>query len=1134
MSFPVIGIGASAGGLEAVTEMLREGDPNTGMAFVLVQHLDPNHESMLPELLSRKTRLSVRQVRKGDRIEPDTLHIIPPGNALSIEEGRFVLTAFDEPRGLRRPIDTFLESLGAAQGADCACVILSGTGADGSEGLRTVKEMGGVVLVQSPETSRYDGMPNSAIATGLADHVMPTGEMFARLHRYFSSRDKGALLGSGEELESQLDEIVRTLRDSVGHDFSGYKHPTLVRRISRHMQLTEKLDPDEYIAFLRASPAASEALFRDLLINVTNFFRDKEYFDLLRREVVEPLVESTPRSHQIRVWVPGCSSGQEAYSLAMLFDHVGTRMNRRPLVQIFATDVDDTMIRIAREGHYPTAALKDIPEEFRNSYTIGMDSQFRIAPRVRDMVRFSVHNLVKDPPFSNLDLISCRNLLIYLTDKVQQHLIPLMHYSLRPGGFLFLGPSESIARREDLFAPIDQKARLFKRKDTHAREPIRLPLGVDTPRVTAPRSASPSPYAHLEERTETPNTEIMERFAPPFVRINEDGDVRGSSGDLSPYLKSYPGERDQHIFRLAREGLRETVFPLIMKARKTGRRQAAKDIEVESQFGIQTVDVVAEPLREGLLALVFINVGQFRQKLQDYYIEGGDADDRVNDLEAELRLTRYRLRGAVEELETANEELKSSNEEMMSANEELQSANEELSTVNEELKHKVDELGVVNADLANFLTSIKMAVVVVDRDLMVRTFTDQSRQIFPFQNADKGRPLSEINLLVDEVNLLSDVQHCIEHNEPVERVVENKDNTMTFIMRILPYKSAAGEVDGATLTFNDITRLKRLENDVYEKTERLRLAMSIGEIGVWEIDLDTDIVECDETLLRLFDMPEKKEVTVTDFIDQIHPDDRDRVLQDFEKARRDRGAYEQEFRIPLPDGSVRWLKGVGQLLQLPAGQRRMLGLNYDITFEEEARENQQLLVREMNHRVKNLFAVVSSLINTTAKRASNVPDYAVSLRDRVNALGRAYELTQNKTVLANVDLHSLLQKILAPHGTAAEVTLEGTPVDVPVDAITPISLIVHELATNAVKYGGLSSQDAELAIHWKTEEDGSISLQWKEKGSQPSKGAGDAAHGFGTKLIDASVRQLRGSIERQWTEEGLHALLTIRLPGNHR
>jgi two-component system CheB/CheR fusion protein len=970
-------------------------------------------------------------------------------------------------------------------------------------------------------------MPNAALATGLTDQVLPAPEIAAALRGYFAQQDQVGLRDEEDELSGQLGQIVDILREEVGHDFSGYKQPTMLRRVSRHMQLTGKHDVEEYRAFLRASPEAAEALFRDLLINVTHFFRDEEYYELLRREVVEPLVQRTPASRPLRVWVPGCSSGQEAYSLAMLFDQAASAQESPPLVQIFATDVSGDMVRIAREGHYPAAALKDIPGALRQRYTIGMDGRFRIAPKLRGMVRFSVHNLVEDPPFSSLDLVSCRNLLIYLKTRIQQQLIPVFHYSLRPGGYLFLGPSEGIGAREDLFVPVDQKARLFQRKDAAVREPLGLSLSTRRAQAAAssgPRGQDEGAGASYRE---TPNAELLERFAPPFVRLDEEGEICGSFGDLSPYLKTQPGERDQHISRLAREGLREVVLPLLARLRETGARQVAKDIEVRSRFGIQAADIVAEPLAEGMAALVFLSIGQFRQELQDYYVENAETDDRVGGLEAELRLTRNRLRVTVEELETANEELKSSNEEMMSMNEELQS-------VNEELKNKVDELGVVNADLANFLQSTRMAVVVVDRDLLVRTFTDQSRRVFPLQDSDKGRPLSEINLLVNEADFLSDITRCIEENDPVERIVTTTDGVQTFLMRILPYRSASGEIDGATLTFGDITRLKRLEGDLYEKSERLSLAMSVGEIGVWEIEDGTDLVMGDATLLRLFGLPSEGPIEVADFMERIHPEDRSRVMLDFTNARRDRGGYDQEFRIPLADGSVRWLKGVGRLLDRPNGKPRMLGLNYDITFEIEAKENQQLLVREMNHRVKNLFAVVASLINTTAKRATDVGEYAVALRERVNALGRAYELTQNRAFLAEVRLEALLSKILAPHTSSGTLTMEGPPLDVPVDAITPISLIVHELATNAVKYGGLSGPDTSLTISWQSQEGDLVALGWDEHGPAPAKAPPEDHGGFGTRLIDASIRQLRGSIERRWLEEGLKVSMTIRLPGNHR
>ncbi|MBM2575572.1 PAS domain-containing protein [Jannaschia sp. Os4] len=1111
LDFPIVGVGASAGGLEAVTELVRAVEQAPGMAFVLVQHLDPNHESMMAELLSRKTQLAVRQIEDGDSIETDNLYVIPPGSSLSIEDGRFVLAEFSEPRGLRRPIDGFLQSLAEAQGPMAASVIVSGTGADGSSGMRAVKDAGGVCVAQDPDEARYDGMPSAAIATGLVDFALPVRDIVPRLRSFFDRRLDPEALAEAEDVAEVIGSICDTLREVVGHDFGGYKPSTIKRRIERRMQILEVDTAREYLDHIRKSDDECEALFEDLLINVTAFFRDPEHFEELRERVIGPMVQNATAADEIRIWVPGCSSGQEAYSIAMLVDAELRDRTRRPQVQIFATDIDARMIATAREARYSASALRDIPPDLREAYTIGLDGQFQIAPRIRDMVRFSVHSLIKDPPFSKIDVISCRNMLIYLGDRVQRSVIPLMHFALKPGGTLFLGTSENITRRADLFEPISRRARIFRRLDAPARYPLDLPVGQDARRRRSFEVMPRDEDFPEQTRAEATNREIYEAYAPPFVRVDADGVIRDSSGDLSLFLLSAP-TREGTLGALAREGLRDKLTPLVGQARDGGGRVALRGVEATSPFGTQTADVIAHPMKDGTVAVVFVARGRLEAEVDEYAVAPASRDARVAELEEDLRATRFRLKSTVEEVETANEELKSSNEEMMSMNEELQSANEELTTANEELKNKVDELAVANADLDTFMQSTDLAIVIVDRNSRIRHYTDAARALFPLQPTDRGRGIAEMNHGIDLDALPRHVAHVIAEDEPFERIVRTREGERIYVLRILPYRAADDAVDGATITFGDVTRLRSLEDDLKVETERSALALAAAEIGAFEFEIDTGVTSIDARVSELFDLGDERQPDFEEVFERIHPEDRSRTAAGFQQAVDDGAVYDEEFRVRAEDGTERWVRGLGKRIAGGDGPARIYGLNYDITEQREAMVMREVLLQEMSHRVKNLFAVLLSLIGTMPKDGLTAEEFAAPLRRRVAALGRVYDLARAEAEAGSVPLHDLVDTIVRAHTETADLRIEGPTVDVPVSKLTPMGLFLHELATNALKHGALARPDGTLDVTWRWDGE-EVVLDWAEGPPGDAGADGGAEDGFGTKLIGFSTRQLQGTFD---------------------
>lgn len=795
---PIIGVGASAGGLEALRQTFSAISQPTGMAFVVVQHLDPNHESMMAELVERHSQLPVHQIAGGEQVLADHIYVIPPGFGLAIDKGRLKLTEFSDPRGMRRPIDDFFDSLAQDQKSLSACVILSGTGADGSRGLRAIKELGGICAVQDPQTARYDGMPLSAVGTGLVDFVLQPEEIVATLNSYFDRKlFDGVDPAEALAVADHVDDVCRVIKESHGHDFSGYKRTTLNRRIARRMQVLGIEEGTEYLAKIRNDSQECSALFRDLLINVTRFFRDPEAFDSFNESVVLPLVRQADAAEELRIWVPGCSSGEEAYSMAMLFAEAMRVERRRLSVQIFASDIDEQMLKIAREGAYPVIGLADIPEHLRMHYTIGHGNTFTVTPGIRDMVRFSAHNLIKDPPFSRMDVISCRNLLIYFDDRLQQTVMPLFHYALKPGGHLLLGTSETIGRHEDLFEPIDQLNRLFRRTKGSPRYPLPLP-SVNLGKRRAPSVSSPPAPDQSNWLEGDALHKLTQNYGPAGLLVDREGTIVASWGQIGRYFE-FPSHSERRLSApaLAKPGLREVVGALVREAGSDGKRHIARDVEAKVDFGNQQVNVICDPVRDGHLLIVVKEAGPFLPLDGNDLVELTDGDDQVQVLEDELRITRHRLRSTVEELETANEELKSSNEEMMSMNEELQSTNEELTTVNDELKNKVDQLSIANDDLKNLYESTQLAVIVVDPDLKVRNFTEAACTIFPFKAGDRGRLLSEITAHLETSLYADQARHVIRTGEVIRDHVRTTDGR-DFSLRITPYRQSNENIDGAT------------------------------------------------------------------------------------------------------------------------------------------------------------------------------------------------------------------------------------------------------------------------------------------------------------------------------------------------
>lgn len=1134
---PVVGIGASAGGLEAYQNFLTAASPDAGLAYVLIQHLDPNHESMLAELLSRRTTMPVRQVIDGMEIEPNNVYLIPPNASLVIEKARLHLSDFSEPRGFRRPIDVFFRSLAADQGANAACVVLSGTGADGSEGLRAVKEAGGLTLVQEPATAKYDGMPKSAVATGLVDKVMNVSDMPAAIRDYYDRGQPGVF--SLPDITDFLLNVCEHLRHRLGHDFSQYKRSTMLRRIQRRMQVVGAATGQDYLAQLRDKPDEAELLFRDLLINVTCFFRDAEAFDYLRREVIPALLKDKGAGDTIRIWTPGCSSGEEAYSIAILMAESLSRLRARPIVQILATDIDDPMLQKARKASYPPSAVKDVPLELLDRYFFAQEDDYVLTPAIRDMVRVSNHNLIKDPPFSRIDLIVCRNLLIYLNTSLQQRLIPVFHYALKPQGWLFLGPAENIAARTDLFDPADAALKIYRRRGAQ-RQSVTMPLFVQ-PLVHAEADTIPDRRRSgpVTERADLTVRRVMERYAPPHVVVNTHNEVVRSSGRTGRFLELADGTPSMVVTELARRGLRSAVRAVLDAARTTKKRSVKKDVRIDTEDETQLfVDVIADPLSEEETLLVFqeASVDRLNDADVETRVDAYTDEDRIRQLEDELDETRSRLRVTVEELETSNEELKSSNEEMMSMNEELQSTNEELATVNEELKNKVDQLARANSDLQNFIESTQVPTIFLDRNMRIRSFTPATRYLFRFQDQDMGRPFSDVVSRTDHRQLEELGNTVLQSGEAIERELNIEDGQESYVLRVLPYRDLNDAIDGVIFVFADVTNIRKAQADLArneglarQRSHEIETLYETAPVGMAMVDRNRRFLKINRHFAELNGQAVEKHIGRT--LEEMLPSLSERmerpIVEVFDHAS---AVTNLEASVRLEGKSVRDFV-IDVYPYQEDGIVRAVGIVFkDMTELRRLEKDLRQLMDELQHRVKNTLATVASIITQSIAGKSDPAELATSLKMRIGALAATHNLLTLRN-WRDASLQEILKAELKPFDHEERITINGPPVLLPPKPALTMTLTLHELATNAAKYGALAHEGARLEVNWIVSEDGAgreLTLEWRECDVRRNS-AVTVKESFGTRLIkNAVVHDLQGHCEHRLEADGLRC--TIKFP----
>ncbi len=971
-AFPIVGIGASAGGLEAFEAFFHACPADTGMAFVLVPHLDPGHESLLTEILQRSTAMPVVEALDQIAVAPNQVYVIPPNREMSIINGVLQLHLPEQPRGQRMPIDGFLRALAEDQAERAVGIILSGTATDGTLGLRAIFGAGGVCLVQDPANARYDGMPQSAIAAGYATHILPVEEMPAMLQQLAKRPAYG--LGfpaiQPEHTLSGINQILSQLRSATGHDFSLYKKSTIGRRIERRMVQHAIDDLAVYARFLKENPVEIQALFKELLINVTNFFRDPEAFIALKMSILPPLLAAKPVGSVFRVWVAGCASGEEAYSIAMVLQELldEESITRPPLwdFQIFATDLDDDAIATARVGSYPPNIAQDVtPVRLHQFFVKDSDGRFgyKVKKNIREKVVFAVHSVIKDPPFTKLDLLSCRNLLIYLESEQQERLVPSFHYALNPDGVLFLSSSESIANHPELFAALDRKWKFYRAKATTPRSVsvirhdlnwnfMQPPETAVTVAVGLPRTSN---IAELSQRA------LLQAFAPTAVTTDLQGNILYVHGDAGNYLRPPPGPINTQVVEMALDGLQLELRAALLAAAKLAKPTINREVVLSGDDGgSRTVSFSVRPLPgqasdgENLLLVSFQDVAAptATRRPRGKGGKGGGAAAtsaetvRVAELEREVAYARENLQSTIEAQQASNEELKSANEELQSTNEELQSTNEELETskeelqslneevltVNSELNAKVEQLSGIQNDMKNLMDNINTGTLFLDHQLAIRRYTREALKIYPLIVSDIGRPLADIQSSFDSQSLLAELQVVLDTLIPKEREVRTADGKW-YLARIQPYRTLDNVIEGVVLTFTEVTHFKRLSDAVQRNEAILATAQEIAHLGSWELEVDTGRAHWSDEMFKLFGYPVSSQpMALDDVLKTLSADDRARVNAAIQSAVAHRTPYDITYRITRQDGTQREIRSRALLMADASGHiTHLVGTSLDVT-----------------------------------------------------------------------------------------------------------------------------------------------------------------------------------------------------------